>query len=141
MKQSGNGWNNIGHESLPGGCTMLDSPTHENQWNVGVVWIPLTMIGSLHAVGIVVRLQYDGNITASLTVVTIHDTHLHILRNALGHRLLHIAGILHATVFLQHVHHALLDFDEVQLVFLNDVSIEEYLTKVSQVKIHKRDLT
>lgn len=124
MKQGGDGWHNIGHECLPGGCTVLDSPTHENQRNVGVVWIPLTMIGSLHAVGIEIRLQYDGHITASLTVVTIHDAHLHILRNALGHRLLHIAGILHATVFLQHVHHALLNLGEIQLVFLDDVTVE-----------------
>ncbi len=85
------------------------------------------MIGSLHAVGIEIRLQYDGHITASLTVVTIHDAHLHILRNALGHRLLHIAGILHATVFLQHVHHALLDLGEIQLVFLDDVTVEKHL--------------
>ena len=85
------------------------------------------MIGSLHAVGIEIRLQYDGHITAALTVITIHNAHLHILRNALGHRLLHIAGVLHATVFLQYIHHALLDLGEVQLVFLNDVSIEEHL--------------
>ena len=127
MKQGGDGWHNIGHECLPGGCTVLDSTTHENQRNVGVVWIPLTMIGSLHAVGIEIRLQYDSHITASLTVVTIHDAHLHILRNALGHRLLHIAGILHATVFLQHVHHALLDLGEIQLVFLDDVTVEKHL--------------
>ena len=127
MKQGGDSWHNIGHIGLPGGCTVLDSPTHENQRNVGVVWIPLTMVGSLHAVGIVVRLQYDGYTTATLTVVTIHDAHLHILRNALGHRLLHITGILHATVFLQHVHHALLNLGEIQLVFLDDVTVEKHL--------------
>mgnify|MGYP003209563603 CR=1 FL=1 len=75
MKQGGDGWHNIGHIGLPGGCTMLDSPAHENQWNMSVVRIPLTMIGSLHAVGIVVRLQYDGNITATLTVVTISQAY------------------------------------------------------------------
>ena len=128
MKQGGDGWHNIGHIGLPGGCTMLDSPAHENQWNMSVVRIPLTMIGSLHAVGIVVRLQYDGNITATLTVVTIHDAHLHILRNALGHRLLHIAGILHAAVFLQNIHHTLLDLGEIQLVFLDDVAVEKHLS-------------
>ena len=31
MKQGGDGWHNIRHESLPGGCTVLDSTTHENQ--------------------------------------------------------------------------------------------------------------
>ena len=85
------------------------------------------MIGSLHAVGIEIRLQYDGHITAALTVITIHNAHLHILRNALGHRLLHIAGILHATVFLQNIHHTLLDLGEIQLVFLDDVAVEEHL--------------
>ena len=73
MKQGGDGWHNIGHECLPGGCTVLDSTTHENQRNVGVVWIPLTMIGSLHAVGIEIRLQYDGHI------VEINDKHIEVI--------------------------------------------------------------
>lgn len=124
MKQGGDGWHNIGHECLSGGYTVLDSPTHENQRNMGVVWIPLAMVGSLHAVGIVIRLQHDGHITATLTVVTIHNAELHILRNALCHRLLHIAGVLHAAVFLQNIHHTLLDLGEIQLVFLDDVAIE-----------------
>lgn len=82
MKQGGDGWHNIGHECLSGGCTVLNTQTHENQRNMGVVWIPLAMVGSPHAVGIEIRLQSDGNITATLPVVTIHDTRLHILRNA-----------------------------------------------------------
>ena len=56
MKQGCNSGGDVGHVGGTGGGTMLDAPSHEDQGYVGVVGIPGAMVGSFHAVVVVVWL-------------------------------------------------------------------------------------
>ena len=108
MKQGANGGGDVGHVARFGAGSLLDAPTHEYQWDVGVVAIPSAMRGAFHAVVVEVWLQDYLYATATLTVETIDDAILHFLWDALDGSLLHIASIEHVLVFLQSVYYHLL---------------------------------
>ena len=59
VKQCTYGWGDVGHIDRLCTCAMLDSPSHENQRDMGVVAIPCSVGGTLHAVAVVGRFHDD----------------------------------------------------------------------------------
>lgn len=109
MKQGCNSGGDVGHVGGTGGGTMLDAPSHEDQGYVGVVGIPGAMVGSFHAVVVVVWFQHDGYASASLTVVAVDNAVFHFVGDARCGNLLHVAGIQHVGILLQEAYYSLLD--------------------------------
>ena len=109
VKQCAYGRGDVGHVARLGAGSVLDAPSHENQRDMGVVAIPCSVGGTLHAIAVVGWLQDNLHATAALTVVTVDDAIFHFLRYAFDGGFFHVASILYHLVFLQAVDYLLLD--------------------------------
>ena len=76
---------------------------------MGVVAIPCSVGGTLHAIAVVGWLQDNLHATAALTVVTVDDAIFDFLWYAFDGGFLHVASILYHLVFFQIVDCSLLD--------------------------------